>query len=324
MMRQATVHFLKGNHLKERPDIPWPTFVTAFVIFGTGVYLNNMEIIQLSYRYPLALLLIYFMMLYVDGVDIYIKSTRDTSGIPMKRILSLNSTMVFGLFIIAIFLVFMANGIGLDTAIRQFFMAIVSLVKLGIIAILWVVKALSGLVRENEVAEAEAMEQTKLLLETMEEENPFAAILDMILWTIGIVAASIVLYRISTALIRLVMKGRRGDEGYIVEEIQKEKKRPDKKEKIRKESFFDAMKKRNDPIEKARRIYKKRVDSFKKTYVPKKSETTSDIEKNVRELVETGLPELTALYDGIRYGTVIPDAAYLEKMKNADRNQIGS
>ena len=70
--------------------------------------------------------------------------------------------------------------------------------------------------------------------------------------------------------------------------------------------------------ERARRIYKKRILQYKKEITPSETDTTADIEEKIREEYNVALPELTALYNRVRYGNVTVDRAYLSKMKHAD------
>ena len=105
-----------------------------------------------------------------------------------------------------------------------------------------------------------------------------------------------------------------------VVKIKKPDMRNTKKEKIKKEEkqgYFTAE-------QKARRIYKKRVDTVKKKYVPDRNHTTGDIielynkaDAELRTDKAADITTLTELYEGVRYGNVNPDANYLKKMQNS-------
>ena len=71
--------------------------------------------------------------------------------------------------------------------------------------------------------------------------------------------------------------------------------------------------------ERARRIYKKRIMESRKDRAPAETETTGDILEILRTEEGIELPELTELYNRVRYGTTVPDRAYLARMRRADR-----
>ena len=71
----------------------------------------------------------------------------------------------------------------------------------------------------------------------------------------------------------------------------------------------------------ARKLYKKRVKSFNNYFKPDSFDTTGDIKTAMHKREnEVDSEELTRLYDGVRYGGIIPDAEYLTRMKKASKS----
>ena len=157
-----------------------------------------------------------------------------------------------------------------------------------------------------------------------------AGLLANVLQTIMFIAfACFIIYlivKLVSWFIRLIIAKHRND-FEVVEEIYAGD-RGIKKEKIKREKrpLF------NDPVHKARHIYKKKVLSYKSIFVPAKENTAGDIDKMMirnSELLDHSIyktvqgdsqindESITKLYEAVRYGDVIPDSKYLKKMKNA-------
>ena len=152
-----------------------------------------------------------------------------------------------------------------------------------------------------------------------EESGLLANILQTIMF---IAFACFIIYlivRLVSWFIRLIMAKHKND--YEVVEDIYARNQGIKKEKIKREKrpLF------NDPVQKARHIYKKKVLSYKNIFVPAKENTAGDIDKMMirnSELIvqsdsQNNTESLTKLYEAVRYGDVIPDSKYLKKMKNA-------
>ena len=75
----------------------------------------------------------------------------------------------------------------------------------------------------------------------------------------------------------------------------------------------------NSPEIKARRIYKRKVQSFRRFFIPDRNATTKDILIMMNHSDGDNLPKevdtLTDMYNDVRYGGVIPDSKFLRDMK---------
>ena len=68
-------------------------------------------------------------------------------------------------------------------------------------------------------------------------------------------------------------------------------------------------------MEKARRLYRQRVLSYREEIKLAQNTTCRDIEKEVEEKKQVDIHELTELYAGLRYGGQEADKAVIKKMR---------
>ena len=101
--------FWSKNSLRKRlvnsPSIFFEIFFIIVLIHGTIV--NSKEIIILSYALGLIFLLVKFITNYLDNLEIYIARNSNIKNVPIKQLISLNSSIFF----IIIFLIFIILAI---------------------------------------------------------------------------------------------------------------------------------------------------------------------------------------------------------------------
>ncbi|MBP3719651.1 MAG: hypothetical protein J6I58_09045, partial [Eubacterium sp.] len=97
----------------------------------------------------------------------------------------------------------------------------------------------------------------------------------------------------------------------LLEDISYKKKNAVVRERIVKEDRLRG----SSPAMKVRRIYKRRVKSYKDSFKPERSDTTGDIKK-LLDIQETPPDaELTSIYDAVRYGDYVPDGETISKLR---------
>ena len=139
-------------------------------------------------------------------------------------------------------------------------------------------------------------------------------IIHFILTALIILLVVFLLYKVFSWLIRLLlMRNMRDDD--LVENLSK-----NKKHGFLVDKYVDPDKLvGNSPDIKARRIYKTRVQAFKRFFVPDRNATTKDILIMMNHSEGDNLPKevdtLTDMYNDVRYGGVMPDSKFLKDMK---------
>ena len=159
-----------------------------------------------------------------------------------------------------------------------------------------------------------------IVQETVEDSSILDDIVTFLLKVIILAIAIYLIVRLFRAFYRYLIVRRQKASGDAIIKISKPDMSKTKVEKISKEkkdSYFT-------PEQKARRIYKKKVESVRKKYIPATNHTAGDIlerynraELDLKPDNPKDLTEVTKLYEAVRYGNVHPDQKYLKKMQNS-------
>ena len=308
-----------GYSLAREYDIPWPSFILLAFITITGLYLKQPSLVRECFIIAVLIYMLYILIIYLQNLEDYVRSSRNISGIPMDKIIPLNSVIVLGIFTLMGVMVFLADKMGFGGAVASFLKASVKVLFMFFRLIGIFLSIIFGLVTGGGGSTARAQDYM-VIKETVEEAGLLDDIVYFMLKLIVLIIAFIIIFRFFRWLIRYLAEKRLKMSYDTITKISKPDMSDTKVEKIvkeKKEGYFT-------PEQKARRIYKKRVETVKKKYVPKSNQTTGDIIESYRkadlELKKdkaADITELTELYEAVRYGNVHPDINYLKDMQNS-------
>lgn len=304
-------YIAKGYELHRMFDVPWGSFVTGIAAILLGLHLKNHYLISLGYIVPVAIILLFFVSLYLEELESYIHSSRYVTGAPMKQIVSVNTIIVGGILLITFALLALADIMNLKVVVTDFFKTIIVLLRIAFTFIFTIISLIIAFLTGGSPVGVSKFKKIKSMAD---EAGLFANILQTIMFIAFAAFLIFIVFRIVRWFIRMIMAKYQVDSEII--DLKHVKMKGLEKEKIKrekKESFLN-------PVHKARHIYKKKVQSYKNSFTPDKESTAGDIEKMmIRSANEAapGDPEsLKELYEGVRYGEVIPDSKYLKRMKN--------
>ena len=310
----ACRHVSKGGILSEPMDVPWPIFVIGLLATVFGFLYDVEGLTQIAAILTGVALIFYLLILYTDSTQKYMESTKDVRGLPVRQIAKVNSIVIIGIFLCMVVAVLLGELVHLPDAFVGFLKAGLSILKtmfFGVsLAFQWV----------GNLFGAGNKESTRLTAQRLKDEvtepATYSNILEFILKGAMIVLAVYVIVKITARILRMLSA--RFYQHSATERVE-ETVRKDVRTKIPHPTVFQRLRESMSMEERARRIYRKRVLELRREYMPAETETTADIEAKIRDEAGVSLPELTELYNRVRYGDAVIDRAYLTRMKNADR-----
>ena len=306
---------MSGGGLPAPQDIPWPVILMALVGTGVAMYYELPDLV--IYSVVLAGLNIFFflMVIYSDGVRRYIDSTREVKGMPLRKMIHVNTWIVLGIFLVMGIAILLGELLGLPAGVEELLKSLGHLVKALFYGVglffKWLVNLLGF---GNGFSASESSEQ---IVQELEKSGVGGNIIFVILRVIVILFVLFVVIKVFAYLIRIFLaKFQKGEKETVRENL-----RTDFAEKLKERDILSRVKKYLSPEEKARRIYRKEVLSAMGGENLPVSMTTGDI-LEILKGKGVDLTELTRLYDAVRYGGATVDRTYLGKMKKAAKLRI--
>jgi len=306
---------MSGGGLPAPQDIPWPVILMALVGTGVAMYYELPDLV--IYSVVLAGLNIFFflMVIYSDGVRRYIDSTREVKGMPLRKMIHVNTWIVLGIFLVMGIAILLGELLGLPAGVEELLKSLGHLVKALFYGVGLFFKWLVNLFGfGNGFSASESSEQ---IVQELEKSGVGGNIIFVILRVIVILFVLFVVIKVFAYLIRIFLaKFQKGEKETVRENL-----RTDFAEKLKERDILSRVKKYLSPEEKARRIYRKEVLSAMGGESLPVSMTTGDI-LEILKGKGVDLTELTRLYDAVRYGGATVDRTYLGKMKKAAKLRI--
>ncbi len=313
-------YIISGYRLERDSDIPWTSFVLLVFSSGYAVYLKNTEFLHEAFIIGILIYLLYIFVNYLINLEDYIRASKNTSKIPLDKMLPMNSVIVLCIFTIMTVTVILADKLGMGEALWGFLTATLKVIVMAIRLITIFVSFISSLFKGGSTGAENMGEQMMLIEETIEDPSILDDILYFLLKLIVLAIAVYIIIRAFRAIYKYLLTRRLKAVGDAMVKLPKPDMSKTKKEKIVKEveeGYFT-------PEQKARRIYKKRIQTVKKKYTPARNHTAGDIkelysiaDEQLRPDKAHDITELTELYEAVRYGNVHPDPKYLKKMQNS-------
>ncbi len=314
----AGKYMLTGYRLPTVFDIPWPSFLLFIGVVAYGIYDDKPELVKLCFIMAVFIYLIYILMVYLQNLENYIYMMKNVSAMPIDKIVPMNTIVVCCIFFIMVVVIVLANLLGFNDALRAFGRVLLAGVRIIFRIFIILYKIIANLFKPSPGG-AGYQRDMMIIQEEVKGTNIFETIF---MFTVKLIIIALAVYLVVKLFMKiystiLEKRARFGSDTFS--RLTKPDMKNTKKEKIVKEKDES----RFSMEQRARRIYKKRVESVRKKYVPRKFETTSDIaeaftkaQEEIKD-VEGNIEELTTLYEAVRYGNVKPDAAYLKKMQRS-------
>ena len=318
IMIDAAMYMKRGYVIKRAFEFPGDVILLGLLCAIIAAYLKIPKLQMVSYISSVIMLTNYLFSLYLEGMITYMEMNRRVKGIPVKQLVSVNSFIVTTVIMIILVTIFMADILGLPEVVKGFFLAMLGILKIIFIVLSVALSIITGLFGTSYITPEQGRQQIETVAR---EESIFGRIVYFMLVAMLIIAAAYVLIKICSFIVRwLISKQERNNE--MTEDLSPKKKKRLEKKLLEKDEDTGIL----SLEQKARNIYKKRVLSFRRYFLPDSSDTTGDIEeammktlleKNELNEGEETSPGLTELYNAVRYGNVKVDRSYLSKMKKA-------
>jgi|GEM_PF-2216299 len=316
----AAGYIISGYVLVKDMEMPYPSFVLLVFTSGYAVYMKDSVLLRETFIVGIFIYLLYILLIYLINLDAYIKSTKNVSGVPLEKMVPMNSVIVLCIFTIMTVAVILADKLGFADAIWRFIKASLKVLFIIFKLISAFIKIIGSLFGPERGDSTGFQRDMMIVQETVEDSSILDDIVTFLLKVIILAIAIYLIVRLFRAFYRYLIVRRQKASGDAIIKISKPDMSKTKVEKISKEkkdSYFT-------PEQKARRIYKKKVESVRKKYIPAMNHTAGDIlerynraELDLKPDNPKDLTEVTKLYEAVRYGNVHPDQKYLKKMQNS-------
>lgn len=296
------------NHAYKRTtdDIPWPSFLLCVVVYLVGGYLGEVRLVTISYVGALLLLFLYLALIYIDGIESYLTSTKHVSGIPIRQILSTN-TIIVGVIIACLILSLILGQI-FD------FKNILLLVGKAFLAVFTVIGRLVGLFfrfvsgwfsgSEEQTSEQQDFGDG----DAAAQAGSMGEALEPVLY-IGLACLLLfLLYKLVGMLVKWLLQ-KRSFAGDIVEAVEKKKEKRTEREKRRKFRLFLTAE------ERARYCYKQCMERYRYAVSLAPTKTGRELALELKQQELADVDALTEYYEKIRYGDKPVDREMLGTMR---------
>ncbi len=292
-MSEAFLYERRGN-FGNFTDVPWPTFFASVIFYAYGYATKSSLLKTSAYIIPILLIIIYLLIIYIDGLKGYVEATKNVSGLPINKIASVNSSIVFLIVIMLLTGIMLGSLFGLDDALYKALRALLYVVSYVVFAIRLL---LIILFRPLTKASDEQIEYEKSTFSGFASghADDVAGILDIIYKVGAAILVIYILYKAASVIIRFFMKkriveGDRIEEAYVNKRIVSEK----KNKKERKNVFSGEQK--------FRRLYRERILRHQYDIRLTSNKTCMDIRDELYDNELDDVSEITESYKAVRYG----------------------
>ena len=319
LMVTSCRYVAKGGILGEPMDVPWPILVLGLLASAFGFIYDIEGLPGIAAILTGVTLIFYLLILYADSTRKYMDSTKDVRGIPIRQITKVNTIVIVGVFLCMIIVILLGEAVHLPDAFVGFLQAMLGILKTLFFGVVLVFRWIANLFGFG--SKEKTHEVSRQLRQEATKPGTYSNILEFVLKGLLLALAVFVIIKILARVLRILSARYRNNSVMQRADLVEETKETDIRTKIPHPSLFKRMRDSISMEERARKIYRKRVMNLKKDLILAETDTTADIEEKALEQAGVSLPELTALYNNVRYGNVTVDRAYLSRMKQADLNR---
>lgn len=294
----------RQNVEKPYQEAPWALYVVIGVIYiiVTAYHMNRLA--NLVYALSIALLLIHFFRLSLEGLGNTLNKAQNATSVPTNKIIATSFAMIIfislSFFVTAIFV----RAFNLDQsiyALGKFFVKIIKVITHFLMYVIAVIRLLFS--KESRLEEPEEPIGAELLesLEEFQEPTLLAQILQTACVTLFWIFVIYILYRVLSYLIRLFLNRYAKDSDII---ITLHTGKDSIKSKTAKRSVLEKMKEifRTDNAMKLRHAYRLKIRTYPPELHPKNN-TPKEIADHILAEYNEDIMELTALYEKARYSS---------------------
>ncbi len=283
----------RGGTIKAVDEAPWPQMLACVVFDLYGYAAKSPVLMRVSYIVLLIYLFNYFLCLFMDGASVYLGSAKDVSGLPVRRMVRVNTLLVLGIVFILALGIFFTRNVDLSQELKSLLSFLVLIIKaiasVVLTFVLLVMTFFGGL------GNGSAVEQTRNNLIQEEDVANSSDFIEFLFSAMFFIIAGFILYHLLSMVLRYLLKKRRPKTD-IVEVI--EKKTDTKTEQ------YGSKKSVRSPFSKlsrARRHYKEQVMRYKNEISLTPSKTCHEISNDIASRELGDLAEITEIYEEIRY-----------------------
>ncbi len=306
LVGESFVYSRNGYKLKPLDDMPWPTFLIAIIIYTYGFFMHESIMTKGAYFIPVILLVLYYVMIYVEGLRTYINATKDVSGLPLKRIISTNTMIVFMIILFLILGIALGDILELDEALKEAGKGVIAVFKLVVMIFATVWKIIASFFSYGGGSSTTAVIMDNKPVREYAEE--IGSSFEFVLKGGLILLATYLVYKIIIKIIkRLVLKRKLTTD--IIEAAEVVYK--DTNNNLTRKKFSRL---RLTPEEKIRKYYKLKILKYKHHINLSKQKTVEEIREEIKNNELDNIDEITEIYSNIRYGEIYPDKNMVKKM----------
>lgn len=293
LMNEAFVYWRKGKNTNFK-DVPWPTFLMSLIIYTYAYFSKSDFLVTSAYIIPIILVVLYLLIIYTDGLRLYVDSNKNTSGLPMGKIVSINSAIIFLVIMILLSGIVIGSVLGIDVTLYKALKGLVYAISYAFIFLKFIFTVLTAPLSGKSNASLEG-EKNKIKEFASEHTDDFSGILDMIFKIGAMIIIIYLIYKVASFVIKLLMK-KRLVEGDRVEKIVNKNKET-RAEKNRKKSSNLFSKE-----QKFRKLYRERVLRNRYDIRLDNTRTCIDIRDELFDKEIDDIKEITEAYRKVRYG----------------------
>lgn len=311
LIRDALMFVARGVKVSPLSGVPWPTFLFSFAIYLFSLYHGEPMFLAMAYLIPVLLIVLYYMMTYLEGLSNYYISTRDTKEDTMRKIVSTN-TIVIGIIVIVFFAgVCIGNVQLLQGILEKLLQMLIACLRFIILAVVFLLGKIIPLFTFSE--------EELLFKEGKAVKQPEDNSDDPLLWIAYLALGAVLLWMLYIILKRfvrllLVKRSSSAEEGNTW-----------KQPAIEVQSIKPFKTKRQHIVipDKGRRYYRKQILKYRFGKRISDRYTCRDIAKMIEEEHGVDVNQLTEYYAQIRYGREDSDnQPILEAMKRLGKKKV--
>ncbi len=305
-------HVAAKGVLPEAQEIPWPSMLLGFISVGAGLYYEHPQLVSLAVILSLINIMFFLLILYADSTGQYLDSNKNVQGLPIRKMLRINTLIVVGIFLVMLVGIGVGELLGLPDAVTEFFKSIGELLKALFYGFVLLAKWFANLIT-GKLGDQVSTAKTNLLTQ-LQKTNAGSGIILTILKFVVLAFLLYFLIKILAKVLKVLLaKYQQNGKDEVIRGVKEEE-----RERLKDRGLAYRMRTYFTMEERARRIYRKRIIEAAGETKPHENETTRDIMNRLQAEKGVNLPELTALYEAVRYGGVKVDQEYLRRMKTAD------
>lgn len=302
----AFLYARRNGVLMPVTDLPWATFFISFIIYLYGYFTKTDIIADSAYLIPVILIFIYLCSLYLDGLKGYLEATRDVSGLPLRRIITVNTMIVAGVLLVLLGVTVLCRSIDFKAVFLAAGQGVISVIR-----ILWLILSFFGGIISSMITTGRsnlAVHSERYGQEIGAEAGRLGSMMETVLVVILLVLALYVLCRLSVRVFKLLIKKHSYD-GDMIEMVT-----PVRKNILREEIPRRHLRSLSGE-EKIRKMYRSYILRYRYDITLHAGKTTEMIEEELSDRQIADVRGLTDIYREVRYGGADADRQLIKKMK---------